>query len=72
MRQKIEALFQEIFATIQSELLQTIADRGRHFWSRSPLNVASHKLRVDVVAMMVRDAGIDVNSIDEVKDCQRF
>jgi hypothetical protein len=29
-------------------------------------------LRVDVVAMMVRDAGIDVNSIDEVKDCQRF
>jgi len=40
-------------------------------WSRSPLNVASHQMRFDVVRMLVKEAGIDVDSVDEVKDCQR-
>ena len=64
-------LFQEILDTAKADLMLTITNRERWCWSRSPLNVASHQMRLDVVRMMVKEAGIDVNSVDEVKDCQR-
>ena len=62
---------QKIIDTIRSELVLTIDKRDRKLWSRSPLNMATHKMRFGAVKIMVADAGIDVNSVDEVRDCQR-
>jgi hypothetical protein len=64
-------IFQTILTNIRGDLFTRVGDRGRKFWGRSPLNLATYKMRADVVAMMVREAGVDVNSVDEVRDCQR-
>jgi hypothetical protein len=62
--------FQEVLERIRQKLMDVL-NRNRHTWSRSPLNVAVCKMRIDVVRMMIVDAGFDVNSVDEINRCQR-
>jgi hypothetical protein len=48
-----------------------ISDRARRTWSRSPLNVAVCKMRFESVRMLVGEAGLEVNSVDEINHCER-
>jgi hypothetical protein len=64
--------FQEILDEVRQKLMSNIRNRDRRLWSRSPLNVAASKMRIDVVRMMVIEAGIDINSIDTINHTQRY
>jgi len=67
-----DGLSEEDIVSKVRRMTLNIEDRARKTWPRSPLNVAVHKMQRNVVEMLVKQAEFYVDSVDEIKDCQRY
>jgi hypothetical protein len=63
---------EDLVKEVYRQVTENIQNRTREKWPRSPLNVAVHKMQTRIVEMLVKQADFNINSVDEIKDCQRY